>query len=314
MTTNQTNPIFQRATKTQSKLRLALVGVSGSGKTYSALAIARGLGSRVALIDTERGSAAKYADVFTFDTINLDDAFGDFSPRSYVRAINAAVAEGYDVIVIDSLSHAWIGKGGALEMHDMAVDRQKTKNSYVAWRDVTPDHNALVDAMVQARAHIIVTMRAKTEYVQETDERGNKQVRKIGLAPIQRDGLEYEFDLVADMDAGKMTVGKSRCTALTNAVIKHPNGQVSDALRAWLTDGESERELTPQERWHRWASTVVVNAATRDVVKTNFERAIAELDLESQKPVFDSLKSAVEWIKTQTAPATTSTGDAGTEQ
>jgi hypothetical protein len=118
----------------------------------------------------------------------------------------------------------------------------------VAWRDVTPEHNALVDALVQAKANIIVTMRAKTEYVQDTDERGNKQVRKIGLAPVQRDGLEYEFDIVADMDAGKMTVTKSRCPALTNAVIKHPNGQVSDALKAWLTDGAPARELTPEEK------------------------------------------------------------------
>jgi hypothetical protein len=240
-----TQNIFKKATKEQAKLRLALMGVSGSGKTYSALAIASGLGARIALIDTERGSASKYADKFGFDTINLDEAFGNFSPRSYVNAIQAATNAGYDVVVIDSLSHAWIGKGGSLEMHEQAIDRQRVKNSYVAWRDVTPDHNALIDAMIQCKAHLIVTMRSKTEYVQDVDEKGNKQVRKIGLAPVQRDGLEYEFDLVAEMDNAKMRITKSRCPALHDGIFKNPNGQVSDALKTWLTDGIASTEKDP---------------------------------------------------------------------
>ena len=124
------------ATKKAAKLRLALVGPAGSGKTYSALAIATGLGSKIALIDTEHGSAALYADKFAFDTCNLET----FSPDSYVEAIKGAEAEGYDVIIIDSLSHAWIGKDGALEQVDQATRRSGSKNSYFAWRDVTPKH------------------------------------------------------------------------------------------------------------------------------------------------------------------------------
>jgi cytidylate kinase len=226
---------FKKATKQQSKLRMALVGPSGSGKTYTSLAVAKGLGERVALIDTERGSASKYSDLFNFDVLELDT----FSPQKYVDAIHAAQAEGYDVLVIDSLSHAWMGKDGALEQVDKAAARTQAKNNFTAWREVTPMHNALVDAILQSRMHVIVTMRVKTEYVMEKDERSGKTApRKVGLAPVQRDGLEYEFDVVADLDLdNQFIVSKTRCPALRGEVFKEANGQVSSILRAWLDDG-----------------------------------------------------------------------------
>ena len=231
---------FRRATKQQAKLRMALIGPSGSGKTYTALRIASHLGTRVAVIDTERGSASKYADKFSFDVLELDS----FHPQQYIDGIKAAEAEGYDVLIIDSLSHAWAGKDGALELVDKAAKRMQSGNTFAAWRDVTPLHNALVDAMLQSRLHLIVTMRAKTEYVVEKDERTGKTVpRKVGLAPIQRDGLEYEFDVVADMDLdNNMIVSKSRCEALTGAVIAKPGEDVANILRAWLSDGAPAAE------------------------------------------------------------------------
>ena len=122
--------LFQKATKTQSKLRLALYGVSGSGKTYSALSIASGLGGRIAVIDTERGSASKYASRFDFDVLDMQPPF---SPAAYVNAIKAAEGEGYDILIIDSLTHAWSGTGGALEMVDNAAKRN-AGNTYYAWR------------------------------------------------------------------------------------------------------------------------------------------------------------------------------------
>lgn len=226
---------FRKATKQQAKLRMALIGPSGSGKTYTALRIASHLGERVAVIDTERGSASKYADKFEFDVLELDS----FHPQRYIEGIQAAEAEGYDVLIIDSLSHAWSGKDGALELVDKAAKRMQSSNTFAAWRDVTPLHNALVDAMLQSRLHLIVTMRAKTEYIVEKDERTGKSVpRKVGLAPIQRDGLEYEFDVVADMDLDNtLIVSKSRCEALSGAVIPKPGEEVADTLKAWLTDG-----------------------------------------------------------------------------
>lgn len=238
--------LFKKATKTQSKLRMALYGVSGSGKTYSALSIASGLGGKVAVIDTERGSASKYANRFDFAVLDMQPPF---APANYVQAIKAAESEGYDIIIIDSLTHAWSGTGGALEMVDNAAKRSQSQNTYVAWRDVTPQHNALIDAIIQSKCHIIATMRSKSEYVLEPDQRGKMMPKKKGMAPIQRDGMEYEFDLVAEMSAdNEMIVQKSRCEALTGAVISKPNGQVSDALCKWLTDGEPEKVVTPEEK------------------------------------------------------------------
>lgn len=232
--------MFRKATKKQSKLRLALIGLSGGGKTYTSLLLASKLADKVAVIDTERGSASKYSDIFDFDVLELDS----FSPDSYIQGIRAAQQAGYEALVIDSLSHAWTGKGGVLEMHDKATMRSTSRNSYVAWRDVTPKHNELVDAILQANMHVFVTMRAKTEYVQEKDERtGKTAVRKVGLAPVQRDGLEYEFDVVADMDQdNNMVVSKTRCSALNGEVIKKPGEDVAMTLKQWLSDGEAVTE------------------------------------------------------------------------
>jgi hypothetical protein len=229
---------FSKATKKSARLRLALIGAAGSGKTYTAITVACALGGRVAVIDTERGSASKYADLFDFDVLEMDN----FHPQNYAEAIQAAGRAGYGVVVIDSLSHAWVGKGGALEIHDAAVDRQKgNKNQFTAWREVTPHHNAMVEAIVQAPLHVIATMRAKTEYVQEKDERtGKTVVRKVGLAPVQRDGLEYEFDVVGDIDQDHtLVVSKSRCPKLADAAIRRPGKEFAETLKSWLTMGSA---------------------------------------------------------------------------
>jgi hypothetical protein len=238
---------FRKATKEQLKLRMALIGPAGSGKTYSALNIARHLGKRIAVIDTEHGSASKYAGLFEFDVVELDS----FHPQNYIAGIQAAQQAGYDVLIIDSLSHAWMGKDGALELVDRAAKRSPSGNSFAAWRDVTPLHNQLIEAMLGARLHLIVTMRSKMEYVQDKDEKGRTQIRKVGLQPVQRDGLEYEFDVVADLDTeNTFIVGKTRCPQLTGVIVPRPGKEVADTLLAWLTDGAPPAELpkapTPQ--------------------------------------------------------------------
>ncbi|MDF5720197.1 MAG: ATP-binding protein [Rhizonema sp. PD37] len=226
--------MFLKAVKSQSKLRLALVGPSGSGKTFSSLAIATGLGQRIAVLDTEHGSASKYADKFNFDVVQLSS----FHPREYINVIQAASNANYDVLIIDSLSHAWIGKDGALEQVDRIAKKSQSSNSFAAWRDVTPMHNQMVEAMLACKCHLIATMRAKTDYVLEPNEKGKMVPRKVGLAPIQRDGLEYEFDVVGDMNLeNEMIVGKSRCSALSGQIIAQPGLQLADTLKKWLLDG-----------------------------------------------------------------------------
>lgn len=228
---------FKRATKEQAKLRLALIGLAGSGKTYSALAVASHLvpQGRVALIDTERGSASLYADRFTFDTLDLER----HGPENYCEAIEAAEQAGYDVIVIDSLSHAWAGRDGALEQVDKIAKREGKSNNFTAWRDVTPKHNRLVDTMLSCKAHVIATMRSKMEYVLEKDDKGKSSVRKVGLAPIQRDGLDYEMSVVGDLNLShELIISKSRCSAVpVGEIIHEPGEKLARTLREWLSSG-----------------------------------------------------------------------------
>jgi KaiC/GvpD/RAD55 family RecA-like ATPase len=240
-----TNP-FMKAEKCQAKLRLAIDGPSGSGKTYTALIAATVLadGGKIAVIDTERASAALYADTFEFDTATLDQ----FNPKHYIDLIEAAEEAGYAVIVIDSLSHAWEGEGGALDMVDAAA-RRIQGNSYAAWKDVTPLHRRLVDAMLQSKAHIIATMRSKMDYVQEKDERTGKTViRKVGMAPIQRQGMEYEFTIVADMDIDhNLVVTKSRMSGIADAVVNRPDRKFFAKVLDWLKSGAAAPELVKPE-------------------------------------------------------------------
>ena len=246
---------FQKASKRQARLRMALIGPSGSGKTMTALKIGSNLGQRVALLDTERGSASKYADLFDFFVLELET----FNPESYIAAIEAAGAEGFDVFIIDSLSHAWTGKDGALELVDQATKRSQSGNSFAAWREVTPLHNKLVDAIVSAPMHVIVTMRTRTEYVVEKDERTGKSTpRKIGLQPVQRQGLEYEFDVVADLDLqNNLIVSKTRCPALNDQLFAKPGPEVAAILKTWLSDGEP---VASQEQYGQLLEAVVALA------------------------------------------------------
>ena len=229
--------MFSKATRTKLHGRIALCGPPGSGKTYTALMFAKALAGddgHVAVIDTERRSASKYAgDVADFDVCELSH----FDPRQYVKAIRAAGEAGYRVLVIDSLSHAWTGEGGALSLVDKEAAKSKSRNTFAAWRHVTPLHNALVDAILQFPGHVIATLRTKVEYVIEKDSRGRSMPRKVGMAPVQRDGVEYEFDLVAEMDNARLVVTKSRCSSLHDAVIDRPGEDFARTFLMWLDMG-----------------------------------------------------------------------------
>ncbi len=234
---------IHRATKRRAKLRLGMSGPAGSGKTYSALLIAAGLGGRIGMIDTEHGSGDLYADLLPegYDVLRLAPPF---TPGRYIEAIRALELAGVTTIIIDSLTHAWSGEGGSLDRQGKIADR--SGNSWQAWRQVTPEHNALVEALLQSRCHIIATMRAKTEYVQERDERTGKQVvRKIGLAPIMRDGIDYEFTVFMELDTQHMAyIGKDR-TRLFDGMIVKPDLEMGRQLMNWLQAGEEEEPLAP---------------------------------------------------------------------
>lgn len=247
---------FIKASKKQQKARVALIGPAGSGKTYTALTVAKHLGERVAVIDTERGSASKYAgDVAEFDTSDIGHKC---SPDDYIREIRGAAKAGYDVLVIDSLSHAWEGEGGILDQVD------KRGGKFDAWRDMAPQTRALIDAILTYPGHVIATMRVKTEYVVEQVERKGRMVnepRKVGLAPKFKEGLEYEFDVVGTLDDDNvLRISKSRAPGLTGQVISKPGKPFADALRAWLDDGEA-----PAPKAQREAPEAVAHSA--DVIR-----------------------------------------------
>jgi hypothetical protein len=240
---------IHRATKRRAKLRLGMSGPAGSGKTYSALKIAAGLGGRIGMIDTEHGSGDLYADLLPegYDVLTLPPPY---TPARYIEAIHALEDIGVSTIIVDSLTHAWSGEGGSLDRQGKIAD--KSGNSWQAWRQVTPEHNALVEALLQSRCHIIATMRAKTEYVQEKDDRTGKQVvRKIGLAPIMRDGIEYEFTTFFELDVHHMAyVGKDR-TRLFDDEIFRPDVETGARLLTWLNTGAERAEqhaMSPDQK------------------------------------------------------------------
>jgi hypothetical protein len=224
---------FQKATRKKAKARIGLVGPAGSGKTYSALQIALGIGGKIAVIDTEHGSADLYAHMGDYDVAPIHPPF---TVKKYLDLITEA-EKVYDIIIIDSLSHAWAGTGGLLEEVDK---RAGSGNKFAAWRDITPMHNSLIDAILQSPAHIIATMRSKTEYVIEENDKGKKVPRKIGMAPVQREGMDYEFTLVFDIDQSKhFAVASKDRTGLFDGTCEKITLASGEQLREWLDSGDT---------------------------------------------------------------------------
>jgi hypothetical protein len=247
----------QKAVRKGQKARVAFAGPSGSGKTWTALEVAKVLDQPVLVIDTERGSASLYSDFFEFDVI-------EWEPPYDPRELGLVVAENdekYGTIVVDSLSHFWSGEGGTLAIVDSAAARAKG-NKFAGWKEGTPAQDDMVTSLLNARCHVIATMRSKTEYATE-DKDGKSVPRKIGLAPIQRDGLEYEFTVTGDLDLDHtLTVDKSRCRQLTGKQFTVGKG------------GDFGRTLA------EWLSTAEAFAADEDVLKiaTTFDK-IDDLEL-----------------------------------
>jgi energy-coupling factor transporter ATP-binding protein EcfA2 len=227
---------FTKATKKAAKGRIAIDGPSGSGKTYTALMLAQVLGDRIAVIDTEHGSASKYADLFNFDTLHLHR----YSPQILIDALAAAGSAGYEVVVVDSLSHFWMGTDGMLEQVDKAAKSSQDRHGMSGWKIMRPVERQMVESLLAYPGHVICTLRVKTDWVEGENSRGKRQMMKVGTKAEQREGLEYEFDLVASMDLhNELTVGKSRCPALSGEIVDRPGVAFAETFKRWLDDGES---------------------------------------------------------------------------
>lgn len=219
---------LRKTNRSQAKIRLALQGPSGSGKTYSSLLVAHGLckdWSKIAVIDTENKSADLYAHLGDYYVITLT---APFTPERYAEAIESCENAEMEVIIIDSLSHEWEGDGGILDTHSQMIG-----NSFTNWSKVTPRHNALVQRMLNSNAHIIATVRSKQEYV--LAEKNGKQVpEKVGMKGIQRDGLEYDFTIVFELDiTNRATCTKDRTQQFSKIIPYKLDEKIGELIRMW---------------------------------------------------------------------------------
>lgn len=229
---------IRKAVRKKAKLRLGVAAPSGAGKTYSSLLLAFGLGQKIGLIDTEQGSGDLYADLGDYDIIQIE---APYTIDKYLQAIKAFEQANYDVIIIDSLSHAWAGDGGLLDKQGKIADSGKG-NGYTAWRSITPEHNALVNAMLASSCHIIATMRSKQEYVLQVNDNGKQAPKKVGMAPIQRDGMEYEFTVMFDIDINHNATSTKDRTRLFDGKIFKITSETGEQLLAWLNNGVTKEQ------------------------------------------------------------------------
>jgi hypothetical protein len=291
---------IRKATKEQARLRMAIHAPSGAGKTMTALLIAKAFG-RVLLIDTERGSSEKYAHL-DFEVARVAPPY---NPRILIEELPKI--EGFDVVIIDGLSPFWNGAGGLLELHDEEVRRQvasgRKVDTFAAWKNITPIYRRMVDAILSCPAHVITTMRAKTEY--ERDDKG--KIQKKGFAPEMRDQFDYELDIETSMveDDGNhyMAVRKSRCSELAGKTFKNPGSEVAIILKDWL-DGAPAAKPLPKATPQLSQFDILMKMIEAKQIAGFSQRVIEARDAGLlTKDEVDQIRKAYEVVKTQAPPA-----------
>lgn len=236
---------LRKATRQKAKIRLGLSAVSGGGKTYSALLIAHGIcedWEKIAIIDSENNSADLYAHLGDFNVLPLT---APFTPEKYVEAIRECEKAGMEVIIVDSISHEWDGKGGCLEIVEALGGK------YQDWAKVTPRHQAFIDSITQSTSHIITTVRRKQDYEMIKDNNGRIKVEKAGLKEVTREGFEYELTINLEMDVNhNATASKDRTGMFMNKPAFVPTEKTGELIRQWCEQGEEAFHVQPGSEWH----------------------------------------------------------------
>ena len=234
--------IFRKAERRKATLKLALAGPAGSGKTHSALLLASGLiddpsGDTIAVIDTENGSAELESGKPGIPPFSVVTLAKPYAPERYTEVVDAAVAAGFKVLIIDSISPEWGGAGGILTIVDAL--KGSTRNQMAAWKEATPRHQRFVDSLIQAPLHVICTMRSKSDYAMDRDDQGKTKVSKVGLAPQQRDGIEYEFTLIGEINLAshRCEFTKDRTSLFVGAVPEMVTRATGEKIRGWMEAG-----------------------------------------------------------------------------
>lgn len=245
---------FRKAERRRVKARIGMAGPSGSGKTMSALLFAYGLvgdWGKIALVDTEMGSGELYVGAkvggITIGEYQCCRIEPPYTVEKYIDAMRAAEEmKEIEVIVIDSATHAWAGSGGLLDRQGKIADASKSKNTWTAWRTITPLHNQFVDMMLQTRLHLITTLRSKTEYAQTTDANGKAKIEKLGMSPIQREGFEYEFTVMFDIDMNHIATTSKDRTTVFDGQFEKISDKTGKKFLAWANTGtESTQQQQP---------------------------------------------------------------------
>jgi hypothetical protein len=225
---------LRKATRLKAKIRLGLSAVSGGGKTYSALLIAKGMCngdlSKVAIIDTENGSADLYSNLGEYNVFPIESPY---TPEKYINAIKECENAGIEVIIIDSITHEWDGKGGILD-----ISNSMTGNSYTNWAKITPRHQAFIDSILQSKCHIITTVRRKQDYELTTNSNGKLVPQKVGLKEVTRDGYEYELTVNLELDTNhQSTASKDRTGLFAGQPPFVPNEATGKMILDWCESG-----------------------------------------------------------------------------
>ena len=287
--------IIRKASKERAKARILVTGPAGSGKTWTALHIAAALGGSTVIIDTEAGTSNKYAQIiddFVFDVIELE---APFDPERYVAAIKFCEDQGYTNIIVDSLTHAWNGEGGALEQVNQASQRYGG-NSHYAWADVTPKHNALFQSILQSSANVIGTMRTKVEYTKQ-EINGRQTYKKTGTKVIQREETDYEFDVVLRMDvAHNGFVEKTRIPELDGLNVNKPGLDFGNQIKLLLSEGSDEQgEVVAEVKVfaHTKPGLVEWAADEHQIDQFAVRDALADAGLDFDPKRWDALQNAI---------------------
>lgn len=226
---------IRKAERKRAKIKMALQGSAGSGKTYSALLIANGIcpnWSKIVVIDTENNSADLYSNFGQYNVLPLDPPY---TPERYIEAITLCEQAGAEVIIIDGLSHCW--------EYLLDIHANMTGNSFTNWSKITPRQNSLVQKILSSPTHIISTIRVKQDYVLNNKD-GKMVPEKVGLKAVQRDGLDYEFTIVLDIDIKHhVSASKDR----TNLFMGKPEFTISkytgEEILKWCNEGASEQDV-----------------------------------------------------------------------
>lgn len=300
---------LQKAKRSQVKIKIALAGVSGSGKTMSSLLLAYGIvksahpdwtdtqcWEKICIIDTENGSASLYANKtvgnYTIGEFYTLPMKAPFEPAKYIEYIHAAEQANIEVLIIDSTSMAWVGEGGSLDKQGKIAAR--TGNSYTAWRDITPEHNKMIDAILQSSCHVICNFRAKQEYLQTKDNNGKTVIKNMGLGLQFRDSVEYELSTLLMIDSDHVANATKDRTGLFDGKYFTITPDTGKEIYAWLSSGAPEKAPAPAPIPAAAATPAPDNgndsAITVDMVDRVVKARCAGIDADEKKQVVAEIK------------------------